>query len=171
MLKTQKEDTLLTLRNCARGFPATLARALEIPRSTARHRIQALEEDGIVQDYLPLVRPETFGRPYLIQVGINPEDYKFSGELESTVDALKEHFQAGIGHAPICFYYHTDSDCDLLRINCVTMTFNINHLIDTLYNEQNIARENIEVTSLDFANGVPDFSKFSLRKGEAEHGP
>ncbi|MHA2223502.1 MAG: hypothetical protein ACXAAO_15785, partial [Candidatus Thorarchaeota archaeon] len=143
--------------------------ALEIPRSTARHRIQALEEDGIVQDYIPVVRPETFGRPYLIQVGINPEDYKFSGELESTIEALKEHFQAGIGHAPLCFYYLTDSD--LLRVNCVTMTFNINNLVDKLYNEQNIARENIEVICLDLADGVPDFSKFSLRKGVEGHGP
>jgi DNA-binding Lrp family transcriptional regulator len=171
LLKAQKEDTLLTLRNCARGFPATLARALEIPRSTARHRIQALEEDGIVRDYIPVVRPETFGRPYLIQVEINPEDYKFSGELESTVDALKEHLQAGIGHAPLCFFYHTDPECDLLRINCVTMTLNINNLVDTLYNEQNIARENIGIIDLDLANGIPDFSKFSLRKGEEGNGP
>ena len=164
MLKTQKEDTLLTLRNCARGFPATLARALEIPRSTARHRIQALEEDGIVRDYMPVVSPETFGKPYLIQVGINSEDYKFSGELESTVEALKKHLQAGIGHAPLCFFYHTDPECDLLRVNCVTMTFNIDHLVDTLYNEQNIARENIEVIGLDFADGVPDFSKSMVQR-------
>jgi len=170
LLKAQKEVTLLTLRNCARGFPATLARALEIPRSTARHRIQALEEDGIVRGYTPVVKPETFGEPYLIQIGINPEDYKFSGELETTILALKEHLQSGIGHAPLCFYYHKDFEYDMLRVSCVTMTINIEELVDTLYNEQNIARENIEVINLNLADGVPDFSKYSLRRGDDDHG-
>ncbi len=171
MLKAQKEDTLLTLRNCARGFPATLARALEIPRSTARHRIQALEEEGIVRGYTPVVEPEIFGEPYLIQIRINHNDYKFSGEMESTVDALRNHLRAGIGHACLSFYYYTDSEHDLLRVNCVTMTIDIDHLVDTLYNKQNIARENIEVITLDFADGVPDYSKFSLTRRDETHGP
>jgi hypothetical protein len=51
------------------------------------------------------------------------------------------------------------------------MTLNINNLVDTLYNEQNIARENIGIIDLDLANGIPDFSKFSLRKGEEGNGP
>ena len=164
LLRDKEKETLLTLRNCARGFPATMARSLEIPRSTARHRISALENTGVVKGYMPVVRPEVFGLPFLIRIEIDPEDYKLRGDLEATIFALKNHFQAGIGHAPICFYCHGDSDSEITRVNCVTMTLNVMYLVDILYKEQNIARENIAVTNLNLADGVPDFSKFSFRK-------
>jgi len=164
ILASHKQDTLLALRTCSRGFPVALARALEIPRSTARHRIQTLEEEGIVIGYTPVVTPQTFGSPYLIQIDINPEDYKISTELEDTVIALKEFFSTGIGHAPLSFYFFKDVENDLLRVHCLTMTFNVDHLIDTIYHKQNIARENINYISLDEADGVPNYSKFSLRQ-------
>ena len=160
MLADHKEDTLLTLRRCARGFPMALARALEIPRTTARRRIQALEKDGIVTGYTPVVTPHTFGSPYLIQIDINPDDYKISSDLAETVEALKEFLNSGVGHAPLSFF--RDSENDLLRVRCLTMTFNIDQLIDEIYHRQNIARENISYTSLEEADGVPNYSKFSL---------
>jgi DNA-binding Lrp family transcriptional regulator len=166
MLANHKEDTLLTLRTCARGFPMALARALEIPRSTARHRIHALEEEGIVTGYTPVVTPQTFGSPYLIQIDINPADYKINTDLHDTVIALKEFFNTGIGHAPLSFYIFKDSECDLLRVHCLTMTFKINQIIDDIYHKQNIARENICYTVLEEAGGVPNYSKFSLRQEE-----
>ena len=70
MLVDHKEETLLALRKCARGFPVTLARELGIPRTTARDRIQILEQEGIVTEYTPVVNPKTFGSPYLIQIDI-----------------------------------------------------------------------------------------------------
>ena len=164
MLANHKEDTLLTLRTCARGFPMALARALEIPRSTARHRIQALEEEGIVTGYTPVVTPQTFGNPYLIQININPDDYKISSDLDDTIQALKEFLNTGIGHAPLSFYFFVDSDTDLIRVHCITMTSNVSNLIDEIYHRQNIARENISYTALEEADGVPNFSKFSLRQ-------
>ena len=164
MLANHKEDTLLTLRNCARGFPVALARALEIPRSTARHRMQALEEEGIVTGYTPVVTPQTFGSPYLIQIDINPEDYKISTDLDDTIKALREFLNTGIGHAPLSFYVFNDSENDQIRVHCLTMTYNINELIDGIYHKQNIARENISYVSLDEADGVPNYSKFSLRQ-------
>jgi DNA-binding Lrp family transcriptional regulator len=164
MVGSHKEDTLLTLRTCTRGFPMALAKALEIPRSTARHRIQALEEEGIVTGYTPVVTPQTFGSPYLIQIDINPNDYKISSDLDDTVEALKEFLNTGVGHAPLCFYFFKDSENDLLRVNCLTMTFNVNQLVDGIYHKQNIARENINYVSLDDADGVPNYSKFSLKQ-------
>ncbi len=164
MLATHKEETLLTLRKCARGFPASLARKLEIPRATARDRIQILEDEEIVIDYTPVVTPQTFGSPYLIEIEVNPEDYKISDDLEATIDALKEFLNTGIGHAPICFYVYMDSENDLWKVHCATMTFNIDYLLESLYREQNIARECISCISLKEADGVPNYSKFSLRQ-------
>lgn len=164
MLTDLKEDILLTLRTCARGFPMALARELEIPRTTARRRMQALEKEGIVTGYTPVVTPQTFGSPYLIQIDINPDDYKISSDLDETIRALKGFLNSGVGHAPLSFYFFKDSETDLLRVRCLTMTFNIDQLIDEIYHRQNIARENISYTALDDADGVPNYSKFSLRQ-------
>jgi DNA-binding Lrp family transcriptional regulator len=164
MLTNHKEDTLLALRNCARGFPVALARAMEIPRTTARRRIQVLEEDGIVIDYTPIVEPQTFGSPYLIQVDIDPTDYKIRTDLDDTVKALKEYLNLGIAHASMCFYYFKDSESDHIQVHCITMTRNIDYLIDAIYHKQNIARENISYTPLDEADGITNYSKFSLKQ-------
>lgn len=164
MLVTHKEETLLVLRKCARGFPASLARELKIPRTTARDRIQILEEEGTVTDYIPIVTPKTFGNPYLIQIEVNPFDYTLSEDLEATVDSLKKFLNAGIGHAPLCFYVYHDSENDVWKINCLTMTFNIEYLTESFYREQNIARECISYVSLIDADGVPNYSKFSLKQ-------
>lgn len=164
MLTNHKENTLLALRICARGFPMALAREMEIPRSTARDRILALEEEGIVTGYIPMVTPQTFGSPYMIQIDINPNDYKISSDLNDTAKALKEYLNRGVGHAPICVYNFFDKENDLLRVHCITMTKNIEILIDAIYHRQNIARENISYVPLDDAEGVPNYSKFSLRQ-------
>ena len=164
MIATHKEETLLTLRKCARAFPASLARELEIPRATARKRIKSLEEDGIVMEYTPIVSPKTFGNPYLIQIEINPEDYKISEDLEATIRSLKEFLNAGISHAPLSFYVFHDTEYDVWKVHCQTMTFNIDLLIESLYREQNIARDSLSFVSLIDADGVPNYSKFSLRK-------
>ncbi|MHA1615291.1 MAG: winged helix-turn-helix transcriptional regulator [Candidatus Thorarchaeota archaeon] len=163
-MATHKEETLLTLRECARGFPASLARKLEIPRATARKRIQSLEKEGIITDYTPVVIPKTFGSPYLVRIEVNPEDYKVRDDLEATIDSLKKFLNSGIGHAPLCFYVYRDSENDVWKVHCLTMTFQIDSLIDSLYREQNIARECISCVSLIDADGVPNYSKFSLRK-------
>ena len=164
MIEVHKEETLLALRKCARGFPASLARELEIPRGTARDRIRMLEEDGIVTEYTPVVNPKTFGSPYLIQIEVDPDSYKISEDLEATIDSLKEFLNAGIGHAPLSFYVYQDTENDVWKIHCQTMTFNIDFLIESLYREQNIARECISCVSLLDADGVPNYSKFSLKQ-------
>ena len=159
-----KEDTLLTLRSCARGFPMALAKEMEIPRTTARRRIQALEEEGIVTGYTPVVTPQTFGSPYLVQIDINPDDYKINSEIDDTVGALKEFLNLGLGHAPLSFYFFNDFENDLIRVGCLTMTRCIDYLIDEIYRRQNIAKENISYIPLEEADGVPNYSKFSLRQ-------
>jgi len=164
MIAAHKEETLLILRKCARAFPASLARELEIPRATARKRIKSLEEEGVVTEYTPVVNPTTFGNPYLIRIEVNPESYKIREDLEATIDSLKEFMNAGIGHAPLCFYVFHDTDNDVWKVHCQTMTFNIEYLIESLYREQNIARECISWVSLKDADGVPNYSKFSLRQ-------
>jgi len=163
MLGEQKEETLLALRKCVRGYPVSLARDLEIPRTTASDRIKTLEQEGIVTEYTPVVSPKIFGSPYLIRIEVNPESYKIQEDLEATIDSLREFLNAGIGHAPLCFYVYHDTDNDVWKVHCQTMTFNIDSLIESLYREQNIAREYISYVSLIEADGVPNYSKFSLR--------
>jgi len=164
MISALKEETLLTLRKCARAFPASLARELEIPRATARKRIMSLEEEGVVTEYTPIVSPKTFGDPYLVQVEVNPEDYKISEDLKETIQSLKEFLLAGISHAPLSFYVYHDVENDVWKVHCQTMTFNIDLLMESLYREQNIARDCLSFVSLIDAEGVPNYSKFSLRK-------
>jgi DNA-binding Lrp family transcriptional regulator len=158
------------LRECARGFPVALARKLEVPRSTARQRIQTLEEEGIVIDYIPIVVPQTFGSAYLVRIEVNPADYKIASDLRATIDAIKEFLNAGVGHAPLAIYVYLDSEVELWRVHCLTMTFDIESLTESLYREQNIARECISCFSLEDVEGIPNYSKFSLVQQEEDAG-
>jgi len=49
-----------------------------------------------------------------------------------------------------------------LQVNCVTMTHDIELLVESLYREQNIAKEIITTVPLNEAYGIPKYGKFSL---------
>ena len=157
-------STLLTLRKCARSFPAALGRALDIPKATALYRIRQLEEDGIVSGYIPMVDPTVFGSPYLVRVLINPKQYQFSEELQSTITSLLDFFQTAIGHAPLSCYVYQSQEKENWEVNCITMTHDIKELATSLYREQNIARDSITTFPLNYAHGVPVYSQFSPLK-------
>lgn len=157
---TEWADTLLALRSCARSFPARLGRHEDLPRATARYRIKRLEEEGIVTDYIPVAKPQVFGTPYLVTVRVNPKDYQFKEDLIDTVDSLREFVQSGIGHAPLVFYVIRGPED--WQVSFVIVTSNIEAFSESLYREQNIARENIETIQLSEVDGIPNYSKFSL---------
>ena len=157
-------STLLTLRDCVTGSPATLARALDIHRTTARYRIQVLQDEGMVMGYTPIVKPTIFGKPYLIRVKIDPKQYQFEDDLKTTLDSVKEYFHSGIGHAPLSVYTYKENN--IMLVHCVTNTENVDKLCDRIYHEQNIAREDIDYLMLQDADGIPEYSVFSLGEGE-----
>ena len=159
--------SLLTLRKCARSFPAAFGRALDIPRATALYRIRKLEEDGLVLGYIPIAVPEIFGTAYLIRININPKQYQFHEELQSTINSLVDFFKTGIGHAPLSIYVYNDKEQDVWQVNCITMTSDIKKLTDALYREQNIARESIFTFLLNDAHGVPMYSYSSILDSES----
>jgi DNA-binding Lrp family transcriptional regulator len=154
--------SLLTLRKCARSFPAAFGRALDIPRATALYRIRKLEEDGLVTGYIPMTVPTAFGTPYLVRININPKQYQFHEELQSTINSLVDFFETGIGHAPLSIYVYHDQEQDVWQVNCITMTSDIKRLTGTLYREQNIARESILTFLLNDAHGIPMYSYSSI---------
>ncbi len=160
----QRMTTLLTLRDCVTSSPATLARALDIHRTTARYRIQILQEEGYVRGYTPIVTPTLFGKPYLVKIKIDPKQYQFDEDLQTTLASLKEYFQSGIGHAPLSVYSYKEKS--MWMVHCITTTAGVDKLCDSIYHEQNIARENIEYIPLHDADGIPGYSMFSL--GEEE---
>jgi DNA-binding Lrp family transcriptional regulator len=139
--------SLLTLRECARSFPAAFGRALDIPRATALYRIRKLEEDGLVTGYIPMTIPTVFGTPYLVRVNISPKQYQFHEELQSKINSLVDFFETGVGHAPLSIYVYHDQEQDVWQVNCIAMTSDIKRLTGALYHEQNIARESV-LTSL-----------------------
>lgn len=164
MVQSQKFDrdwttTLLTLRKCARSNAAGLGRALDIDRKKALYHIRKLENDGLVSGYTPEVIPSVFGNPYLVQVLIDPKQYQFPAELESTITSLIDFMKTGIGHAPLTVYVHQVQD-DLL-INCITMTTDIEALTKSLYHKQNVARDTITTHALNQAHGIPMYSQYS----------
>ena len=154
-------DTLLTLRKCARSNSAALGRVLDISRANALYRIRKLEEEGLVMGYIPEVVPTVFGTPYLVQVLIDPNQYQFQTELESTISSLIEFLKTGIGHAPLTVYVYQAQKKNEMQINCITMTTDIETLAESIYRKQNVARDSISVHSLRDAYGVPMYSQFS----------
>lgn len=153
--------TLLALRKCARSNSAALGRALDISRANALYRIRKLEEDGLVSGYIPAVVPTVFGNPYLVQVLINPNQYQFQAELDSTISSIIDFLKTGIGHAPLTVYVHQAQKKSEMQINCITMTTDIEALAESLYREQNVARDSISSHLLKDAHGFPMYSQSS----------
>ena len=154
-------DTLLTLRKCARSNSAALGRALDISRANALYRIRKLEEEGLVTGYIPQVVPTVFGTPYLVQVLIDPNQYQFQTELESTISSIVEFLKTSVGHAPLTVYVYQAQETKEMQINCITMTTDIEALIESLYRKENVARDSISTHLLKDAHGVPMYSQFS----------
>jgi len=164
LVQSQKFDRnwktiLLTLRKCARRDGAALGRALDIDRKKALYHIKKLEEAGLVSGYIPEVIPTVFGTPYLVRILINPKQYQFLAELESTISSLIDFLKTGIGHAPLTVY--VDQSQDELHINCITMTTDIEVLTESLYRKQNIPRNSTTTHTLKEAHGIPLYSQFS----------
>lgn len=153
--------TLLTLRKCARSNAAALGRALDISRANALYRIRKVQEDGLVSGYIPEVVPTVFGDPYLVQVLINPNQYQFQAELDSTISSIIDFLKTGIGHAPLAVYVYQAQEKEDMQINCITMTTDSEALTESLYREQNVARDSISSHLLKDAHGVPMYSQFS----------
>jgi len=152
-------DTLLTLRDCVKSHPAALGRALDIPKSTALYRIRKLEEDGLVLGYTPEAIPSVFGKPYLIQVSIDSNLYKFQSELESTIMGLVEFLKTSVGHAPLSIY--VDKKPNKSQVNCITMTTDIETLKTNIYRKQNMAKDSVTAHLLDQAYGIPMYNRAS----------
>jgi hypothetical protein len=113
-----------------------------------------------VTGYTPTVTPRTFGNPYLVQVSIDPTQYEIREDLEATIIALRDFLLAGIRHAPLSLYVYQEDN--VLQVNCVTMTHDIKSLVESIYREQNIAKEIITTVPLNEAYGIPKYSRFSL---------
>ncbi|MHA1862927.1 MAG: hypothetical protein ACTSWA_04085 [Candidatus Thorarchaeota archaeon] len=156
-----RTTTLLTLRKCARSNAAALGRTLDIDRKKALYHIRKLEMDGLVSGYIPEVIPTVFGTPYLVRILINPKQYQFAEELESTISSLINFLKTGIGHAPLTVYVYQAQKQDDLQINCITMTTDIEVLTKSLYRKQNVAKDTITTHVLNQAHGIPMYSKFS----------
>ena len=155
-------NVLLALPSCATSSATRLARSLGLPRGTVTYHIQRLQEKGLVTGYTPTVTPRTFGDPYLVRVSIDPRQYEIREDLEATVIALRDFLLAGIRHAPLSLYVYQDQEDNALQVNCVTMTTDIKLLVESIYREQNIAKEIITTIPLNEAYGFPMYSKFSL---------
>jgi len=155
-------NVLLALPSCATSSATRLARSLGFPRGTVIYNIQRLQKKGIVTGYTPTVPPQTFGDPYLVRVSIDPKQYEIREDLEATVFALRDFLLAGIRHAPLSLYVYQDQKDNVLQVNCVTMTRDIELLVESIYREQNIAKEIITTVPLKEAYSIPKYSKFSL---------
>jgi len=155
-------NVLLALPSYATSSATQLARSLGFPRGTVTYHIQRLQEKGIVTGYTPIVTPRTFGDPYLVRVSIDPKQYEIREDLEATIIALRDFLLSGIRHAPLSLYVYQDQEDNVLQVNCVTMTSDIKSLVESLYREQNIAKEIITTVPLKEAYGIPKYSKFSL---------
>jgi hypothetical protein len=121
-----------------------LGRALDIDRVKARYHINKAQDDGLVLEYTPVVIPSVFGTPHLVQINFDSNLYKFPEQLEDTISKLIEYLK----------------EC-IEQLNCITMTDNIDSLVNSLYHEKNIARENITTYDLKEVHGVPMYSEFS----------
>jgi len=164
-LAEKRTEVLLTLRGCARSWPASLGRKLGLPRTTAGHHIKKLEEEGTITGYTPIVKPEFFGEPYLIRIPINPDDYQFERDSKRRIDTIIEFLNERIDHAPISFFVLSDDK--KMIVNCVTLTRDCNKLVNRLEVELNIAQDDITISELNRIEGVPNYGLHSiLREGQ-----
>ncbi|MHA1808020.1 MAG: hypothetical protein ACTSX2_10675 [Candidatus Thorarchaeota archaeon] len=161
--------TLLELKDCVRPSPSMLARAMDIPRTTAQGRIKMLEQENSVVGYVPWVTPHVFGSPFLIEIEIDPKEYKFHDDLALAIKSLKEYMKQCIDHALLTFYvYEKDG---MVHIRAIVLTTDIEQVLNRLYREQNIARETMTSIPLKDAYGIPKFGRQSLpQTGRASGG-
>lgn len=153
---------LLALRDGVRSWPYRVRGILsDIPRQTVEYNIKKLEEDGTVKGYIPIVKPEAFGEPYLVKLAISPSDYQFEKDAEIKIDAIAKFFSDAIDLAPVSFFVFLDEQ-NRMSVNCVVITRNSESLIERLSVGQNIAREDIAVDRLDRVDGIPNYGKHSL---------
>ncbi|MGY5852768.1 MAG: hypothetical protein RTU92_04300, partial [Candidatus Thorarchaeota archaeon] len=161
-----KKETLLTLRECVRSAPATMASILRITRQAARLRIRSLENDRTITGYIPIARPDTFGEAFLLKIIIQADQYKLQEDLEATINSIREFLKTGVGHAPLSTYVYYDYALDSWNIHCVTMTNDTEGMVEKLYREKNIARENIDIVPLAHVDGIPMYGNLSLKLEE-----
>jgi len=154
----QRTITLLALRGCATSSPAALSRTLNIPRSTARYQIQKLQEAGIVIGYTPIVNPKIFGNPHLIRIRINPQQFKFKEDFDALLSEVSSFLWEGRLHAPLAVFTVEEE----WRVWCVTFSQDIEAAVKLLCQQQNVAREDISIQPLEQAQGIPNYSRFSL---------
>ncbi len=158
-----KTETLLTLRECVRSAPATMGSALRISRQASRNRIQVLEDDGTVKGYIPIVSPSVFGTPLHLQIKIDPSQYKIKQDLDATLESIKTHLLNGLGHAPMSIFL-TEGSSKEWTFHCVTVTSDKDALIENIYREENVPKEDVRVTEIADIEGVPMYTHQSLRE-------
>lgn len=161
-VKDSKNETILTLRGCVKSAPATMGNVLRISRQAARQRIQVLEEDSIVKGYIPIVSSVIFGIPIHVQISIDPTQYKLKQDLDITVESLKRFLLNGVGHAPVSIFL-TKQSVDEWVLHCVTLTSDRDILVESLYREENVPREDIRVIEIIDIEGVPMYTQLSLK--------
>jgi len=164
----EREETLLELRKYARGYAAGLARELKVPHSTARKRIQSLEDSGIVTGYIPIVSQKVFGSPYLTEFKVSFDQYRFEEDLCDTIGEISEHLAEGIGHAPYAVFNLRNEQERTWSVSCLTLTADIKSLIDRVCRRHNVLPENTGCIPLGEMTGVPMYSRHSLRRTSEE---
>jgi len=160
----QRTITLLALRDCATSSPATLSRTLNIPRSTARYQIQKLQDEGIVTGYTPIVNTEIFGDPYLIRIRIDPHQFKFKEDFDALLAEVSSFLWEGRLHAPLAVFTMEGE----WRVWCITFSQDIEAAVELLCQQQNVAKEDVSIQALEQAQGIPNYSRFSLPQPKPE---
>ncbi len=156
-------EMLKELRYCIRPSAVLLARRLNIPRSTAHHRIKQIETQGHVRGYLPILN--TQGLPtYLMQIRINREDFLFDEDSMNTLGRIKEYLKQCQGFALLATYWTEDKQ-QILLSSVIFCYDSIQKILDDLCQQLSIDHENIEYFSVQ-AEGIPDFGPGTFSQGE-----
>jgi DNA-binding Lrp family transcriptional regulator len=167
-MRPEREETLLELRACTKGHAAALARKLGVPHSTARKRIKALEDRGIVTGYIPIVNQKVFGTPYFTEFRVSFDQYRFEKDLTDTIDEICVHLSEGIGHAPYVIFNLQNEQDQLWTVSCLTSTSDIESLISRICRRHNVLPENTSCILLNEVSGVPMYSRHSMNNGLGE---
>jgi Lrp/AsnC family transcriptional regulator, leucine-responsive regulatory protein len=86
MYEIDATDTriLTVLQKRGRISNADLSEAVNLSPSACHRRVQRLEEDGIIRDYVALLDPRKLGRPTVVFVEIT-----LSGQADEVLDAFE----------------------------------------------------------------------------------
>ena len=96
------------------------------------------------------------------QISIDPTQYKLKQDLDITIESLKRFLLNGVGHAPVSIFLTKQSGEEWV-LHCVTLTSDRNALIEGLYREENVPREDIRVIEITDIEGVPMYTQLSLK--------